>query len=151
MTRNLLLFFLALTFIASTARAEISDALVLNAQKSIDAFTCSAIASFGGDEEYSQRLFSIGYNQGKAFLGGVNGNIPAADLGNKIPQVFADARGPNVDFALGRVYQENMDRTKSYFGQYAAADPAKMKTAALLKFEEMKCASIKEAKSIKIK
>jgi len=143
----LLLFFILITF-SIPARAEISDALALNAQKSIDSFTCSAIASYGGDEEYSQRLFAIGYGEGKIFLAALNGNIAGSDLGNKVPAVFAAARGPNADFALGRVYQENMMRSKAYFDRHSA-DPAQGKAEAARKFDELKCGALKSGPAVK--
>ena len=71
------------------------------------AFSCSALAPMAGKADDQQRLFTLGYEQGKAFIEALrSGKIEEKDLYEVPDPVHWTLQGsPSTDFALGRTWQ----------------------------------------------
>ena len=75
------------------------------------AFECAALADVTGNAKEGQRLFDIGYNQGRLFVEAVQaGKVAEQDIKGKVPPaVLLLLHGPTVDFILGRIFEAAID------------------------------------------
>jgi hypothetical protein len=98
---------LALLLSAGSAAAQSSKEYAMMAKHAWAAFECSSFASVAGDKKEQERLFQYGYENGKEFLAALRENkIEQAHLLDTVQLRFLSvARGPTMDFILGRVYE----------------------------------------------
>ena len=71
------------------------------------AFECSSLASVMNEGKEQERLFALGYQQGKAFIDALQKNrIELKDRNEQVPSGFLLLlQGPTPDFVLGRVFE----------------------------------------------
>lgn len=71
------------------------------------AFECSSLASVMNEDKDQERLFALGYQQGKAFIDALQKNrIELKDRNEQVPSGFLLLlQGPTPDFVLGRVFE----------------------------------------------
>ncbi len=71
------------------------------------AFECSVLAGVAADPKEQERLFKLGYSEGKAFIDALQRNaISKNDLDNKVPlPVLQSLAGPTPDFMLGKIFE----------------------------------------------
>jgi hypothetical protein len=110
------------------------------------AFTCSALADAAGNAKERQRLFSIGYEQGKMFLDAIKaGKIDNQDFDNNVPFVVTlmlhgslSLRGPpSADFILGRIFEAAIDEATKQ--PLAASDKNAREIIANQNYANMNC------------
>lgn len=101
------LYALALFLPVGAATAQSSKEYAMMAKHAWAAFECSSFASVAGDKKEQERLFQYGYEKGKQFLAALRENkIEQAHLLDTVQLRFLSvARGPTMDFILGRVYE----------------------------------------------
>jgi hypothetical protein len=94
-------------FISAASHAQPSRELALSARLSWSAFECSSLASVMSDQAEQERLFTLGYEQGKVFIQAARSNrIDQKDINNDVPSGFLMLmQGPTPDFVLGRVFE----------------------------------------------
>lgn len=121
----------------------------LKAQISMSAFTCSILASVFDDRTESERLFKIGYYEGKLFLKALRENkISQEDLYSKVPSGFSwSGQGPNDDFIIGRVYETTVSSAlENFYKEVAISTDEKTKNfMAKTKYREQNCVLIKKS------
>jgi hypothetical protein len=103
------------------------------------AFACAATADVTGEEAEENRLFKIGYEQGKTFIDAVqSGKVEQKDLNNEVPlTVLFGLKGPSADFILGRIWEAVIDEvTKDILD---TNDKALQKVVARRKYSQMNC------------
>lgn len=104
---------IALMFsVASSAAADDGKAKAQLARKMFSAFQCSMFAEIAKKDGETQRLFEIGVDAGRTFLGALRKNeIPEDALRTHVPLmgVAMLLNGPSDDFIIGRIY-ENASR-----------------------------------------
>jgi hypothetical protein len=91
----------------SASVAQTSKDYALMGRKAWAAFSCSALASVAGKADEQQRLFTLGYEQGKTFIEALrSGKIEKKDVDAEVPVgVLWVLQGPSADFALGRMWE----------------------------------------------
>jgi hypothetical protein len=130
-----------LTFLVLPIQAlgQTSQQYALMGKKLWAAFACAAVTDVIGDDAEENRLFKIGYEQGKAFLDAVkSGKVEQKDLNNEVPLTLVYVlKGPNADFILGRIWEAVIDEvTKDIF---AIDDKVLQKNVARRKYAQMNC------------
>ncbi|HWE20777.1 MAG TPA: hypothetical protein VG758_26990 [Hyphomicrobiaceae bacterium] len=106
------------------------------------AFECSALATYVDDKKQGGRLFKVGYESGKSFLGALqSGKIQEDDIRTRVPAgVMRKITGPNVDFVLGGIWESaSQNALKDVFK--SSGDEARILAAKTL-FIRRKCSSM---------
>jgi hypothetical protein len=130
---------LALTFLSTETWGQTSKEYALMGRKLYAAFVCAALTDVTGEANEKNRLFNIGYEQGKIFINAVqSGKIQADDFNNQVPiAVTFLLKGPSVDFILGRIFEAAIDdATKDVFDIH---DKEAQKIFAQSKYTKMNC------------
>ncbi len=85
-----------------------SKQLALKARIMWSSFECSNYASGKGDKEEANRLFSVGYKEGKTFLDALQSKkIKKEDISTNVPIGLSfKLWGPSSDFVIGRLYED---------------------------------------------
>jgi len=98
---------LLLTCSALNLGAETSKEYALRGQRAWSAFECSSLASVAGKKELQAKLFTYGFEEGKAFLDALKKDkIKKEDLDSGVPMIMLLLlQGPSDDFILGRVFE----------------------------------------------
>ena len=97
---------------STVVHAETSAEYVLMGQKIWPAFTCSVAASILKDHEAQQRLFKLGYEGGKKFIGAIQENkvteeeLRSSGIG---VNVLLSLSGPTPDFVMGTIWSQAAD------------------------------------------
>lgn len=93
--------------LANSVGAQTSKDLALMGRVSWSAFECSSLASVMNEDKDQERLFALGYQQGKAFIDALQKNrIELKDRNEQVPSGFLLLlQGPTPDFVLGRVFE----------------------------------------------
>lgn len=130
-----------LTFVVLPIQAlgQTSQQYALMGKKLWAAFACAAVTDVIGEETEENRLFKIGYEQGKAFLDAIkSGKVEQKDLNNEVPLTIVFVlKGPNADFILGRIWEAVIDEvTKDIF---SIDDKVMQKNVARRKYSQMNC------------
>jgi hypothetical protein len=101
---------LVLAFLPMSTLGQTSQQYALMGHKLWAAFECAALADVAGTRE-GQRLFDIGYTQGRVFVEAVQaGKVAEQDINEKVPlAVLPLLHGPTVDFILGRIFEAAID------------------------------------------
>lgn len=99
--------------VSQAAIAQKSDDYARMSRTAWAAFECSSLASILEKPKEQERLFLVGYDRGKEFIGALRAKkIKPEDLHSIAPSGFLMlAQGPTPDFILGRVFesaQENV-------------------------------------------
>ena len=104
------LVILVLAFLPVSTLGQTSQQYALMGHELWAAFECAALADVAGTRE-GQRLFDIGYNQGKVFVEAVQaGKVAEQDIKEKVPfAMLLLLHGPTVDFILGRIFEAAID------------------------------------------
>lgn len=108
MTRPFLILLAVLTLVSpATVHAEPTSKEY--AEKSllmVAALQCAGIASYLDDDTEGDRLFLLGLEAGREFIGAVqNGKVRTEDFNNTVPvYVSLNIVGPSPDFALGSIW-----------------------------------------------
>jgi hypothetical protein len=97
--------------LSNAAFAESSAGYALLATRSWTSFACASLASEMKDEKEQERLFTMGYNDGKTAIKAMQeGKISKEDINKGVPVMFLLLlQGPSADFMLGRIYEAAMD------------------------------------------
>jgi hypothetical protein len=87
--------------------AQTSKDYALMGKRAWVAFECAALALTAKNETENRRLFTLGYEQGKAFVQALqSGKIEEQHLNSNVPMsVLFKLEGPNIDFMLGRIWE----------------------------------------------
>lgn len=99
------------------------------------AFECSALADLADDKKEQERLFILGYSEGKIFLRALREEkIKKEDLSNAVPSILLFLlQGPSDDFILGRIFENALENaTENAFDAYTktgADEEVKKRTA----------------------
>ena len=130
-----------LTFVVFPIQAlgQTSQQYALMGKKLWAAFACAAVTDIIGEDAEENRLFKIGYEQGKTFIDAIkSGKVEQKDLNNEVPITITFVlKGPNADFILGRIWETVIDEvTRDIF---AIDDKALQKNAARRKYSQMNC------------
>lgn len=87
-----------------------ADDLVTSARLSVAAWECSSIAALNDDLKISaKRLFDLGYNHAKTAALALASATNDRDSRKELPIVWLWTAGPNIEFTLGRIYQQVSD------------------------------------------
>lgn len=123
------------------ALAEDERATVERSRLSWEAFQCSTLAELSGDPEQQERLFTLGYDEGMAFLRAVDAEeVSAEEAWAHSPAAFSlRLGGPSHDFRLGRIYEATI--TAVYDQVYE--DGAGLRQRAEREFEGRNCGLLK--------
>ena len=130
---------LAFLVLPIQALGQTSQQYALMGKKLWAAFACAAVTDVVGDDAEENRLFKIGYEQGKTFLDAIkSGKVEQKDLNNEVPLTIVYVlKGPNADFILGRIWEAIIDEvTKDIF---AIDDKVLQKNVARRKYAQMNC------------
>lgn len=136
----------ALSLPLAPAIAQSSHQYAIMSVKTVQAFECSILAGISGNAAESKRIFNIGYEQGKLFIGALrDGKIMKKDIERETPlligSILRDDAGPSIDFDVGRIFQQVSTESPDI----ANVDKEKNEGATLLaktKFENKNCRSI---------
>jgi hypothetical protein len=122
--------------------AQTSQQYALMGRKLWAAYACAVTKDVTGEKDEEDRLFKIGYEQGKIFIEALqSGKIEKIDLDNQVPlTVLFVLRGPNVDFILGRIWEAVIDETTKEI--FDAKDKPTQKVVAQRKYNQMNCGLI---------
>ena len=129
MTRSLYIAMAVLwVFATSEAAAQTSKELAAMAPKAWAAFVCSTFAGQAKKEQEEERLFLLGYQNGKTFIEAARaGKIREEDFRDSVPiGVSLVSQGPNADFIVGRIYEnasdDAMEKITNPLGKYRPSD-----------------------------
>ena len=105
--------FAATLAVSSAAMGQTNDSKELAVMGRIawSAFECSSLAAQMKDTKEQERLFMLGYDQGKRFIEAAQGGkIDRQDIRGEVPiGLTMLLQGPTPDFMLGRVYESTQD------------------------------------------
>jgi len=130
---------LAFLVLPIQALGQTSQQYALMGKKLWAAFACAAVTDVIGDDAEENRLFKMGYEQGRTFLDAIkSGKVEQRDLNNEVPLTIVYVlKGPNADFILGRIWEAIIDEvTKDIF---AIDDKVLQKNVARRKYAQMNC------------
>jgi hypothetical protein len=87
--------------------AQTSKEYAMMGMKAWAAFECAALALTSDNAKENQRLFTLGYEQGRSFIHALrSGKLQRQDVDGNVPVgLLWKLEGPNVDFMLGRVWE----------------------------------------------
>lgn len=90
-----------------TTQAQTSKDFAVMGRVAWSAFACSSLAAHFKDQKEQERLFRLGYEQGKAFIEAAQAKkVDRKDISEEVPiGVTLLLQGPTPDFMLGRVYE----------------------------------------------
>lgn len=75
-------------------------------RKAYSAFECSISAGMAENEEDNERLFLLAYENAKQFFKANNEKeLDGALINDNVSFILATIDAPNIDFAIGRLYQ----------------------------------------------
>jgi hypothetical protein len=99
--------------IASPALAEpTSEEYAMMARKTFSAWACFSLADYTSNVAEAERLFTLGYESGKAVVEAVKaGKVKREDWSKHAPWIFGSMMGGATDFALGRMFETVMADT----------------------------------------
>lgn len=133
----------SLAFLPLLSPAQTSKDLALMGATSWSALECSTLASVMKDEKEQARLFTLGYESGKKFMGAVQAKkVTLQDLQNEVPSgLLMLMQGPSVDFMLGRVFESALDNaTRGIFTSNGELHSDELqRTLATTKFGQKNC------------
>lgn len=70
------------------------------------AFSCAAYAEISGNKQEQERLFKVGFDTGRTFVGGVkNKTITETEAKDAPIGVLMLMSGPTTDFIIGRIFE----------------------------------------------
>lgn len=121
MVKRFVISCMFLVLFSISANAESSEQYAIKGKKAWSAFSCSALAEMAGKQDEQERLFLLGYDEGKAFLNALRMNkIEQDDLNETVPMfMLMLLQGPSNDFMLGRVFEFAVDEaTKNAYQVY---------------------------------
>ena len=135
---------LMLGLLASTAaQAQTSEEYAVMGARAWHAFECSTLTDKTKSPDERQRLFNLGYEQGKAFIeawqsdkvkwGDVSRYVPIAVLDKLDP--WANPQLPTTDFRLGAIW-EAVAREMVDLSKKSGDDP---ETFAMLEYNNRSC------------
>ncbi len=110
------------------------------------AFECSSLASVMNEEKEQERLFSLGYQQGKAFIDALQKNrVELKDRNEQVPSGFLLLlQGPTPDFMLGRVFESAQENAlKDVITPNSIASRDFQATLARTKFTKQNCSLLR--------
>src|SRR5688572_13333890 len=84
---------------------DVDQEAVRQAHLTLAAFECYAFAK---DLKEQERLFTLGYEAGKAFIERTTKNMPNVETRNQIALLWLSTGGPTPDFILGQIFNEVM-------------------------------------------
>ena len=111
--------------------------------RSWSALECSALASVMNDEIEQARLFTLGYESGRKFMGAVQSKkVTIKDLQSEVPSgLLMVMQGPSVDFMLGRAFESALDNAmRGIFTSNGDLHSDELKkTLATTKYDQKNC------------
>jgi hypothetical protein len=141
-----LLAALILITASAPSRAETSKELAL-AGHAWAAFECSGLASTAQNSSEGQRLFELGFKQGKRFIEAlVKSTVTDEDVRSTVPLGFTLVIfGPSADFVLGRAWEKAFENAHKnvYKINGKFTDDAEWPTRAKLEFTKRNCEMLK--------
>jgi hypothetical protein len=139
--------FFAVLFLAlsSPAVAQTSLDYAQMSRKIWSLFECTALASYTKNNAEAERLFSLGYETGKTFIGALKaGKIKSEDLRNYMPWTMSEKlSGPSADFALGRIYESIQEHTINEVWKDTVPGDDLRQIKALSTYEKQNCSFLK--------
>ena len=119
------------------------------ARVSWSAFECSSLASVMNDPKEQHRLFTLGYQQGKAFIEAVRVNlIDQKDRSEQVPSGFIMLlQGPTPDFVLGRAFESAQENAlKDVITPDTVTSKDLQATLARSKFSKQNCGVLRSVR-----
>lgn len=116
------------------------------ARVSWSAFECSSLASVMNDNKEQDRLFSLGYQQGKAFIEAIQKNqVELKDRNEQVPTGFLLLlQGPTPDFVLGRAFESAQENAlKDVITPTSITSKDLQATLARSKFTKQNCSVLR--------
>lgn len=99
--------FFSLVFFADAANAQSKDDNSQMARAGEKAFFCASLAGNSGNSDELVRLTNIGYDLLHELLTKLNNNeIEYIHLDLDIKMMYSPLTDPNIDFSIGRIYQQ---------------------------------------------
>lgn len=133
----------SLVLLPLLATGQTSKDFALMGATSWSALECSSLASVMNDEKEQARLFTLGYESGRKFMGAVQARkVTVQDLQSEVPSgLLMVMQGPSVDFMLGRVFESALDAaTKGIFTSNGNLHSNELqKKLARTKYDEQNC------------
>lgn len=129
---------LCITLVLATgAKAEDVDELARLAKTTIVAWSCYMYAPDGEGD----RLYVLGMESGVEFLERM-ANLTDEEhkrLSGKVPLLWSSAKGPSIDFALGRLFEATVTNALKDFG----TDEEDREPLKFIKWDNENCAVLK--------
>jgi len=139
------LFVLLALTLTSPAVAQTSEDYAKMSRKVWSLFECTVLASYTKDNMEAERLFQLGYENGKTFIEALKaGKVKNEDLRKHMPWAMGEKlSGPSTEFALGRLYESIQDYTIEEIWKDASSDEDLRKTKALTTYQKQNCSFLR--------
>lgn len=108
---HLKIFLVLFSLFLADANAQTSKDYAVMGRVAWAAFECSSLAAQMKDPKEQERLFLLGYEQGKKFIEAVQSKkVERKDISTEVPiGLVLLLQGPTPDFMLGRIYESAQD------------------------------------------
>lgn len=136
------IFLLALLVAPVVSLAQSSKEFAQMGQATWSAYKCSTLAALGSDQKEQERLFKMGYDNGKRFFAALDAKkLQPADMESEVPiAIITLMGGPTADFMLGRIFEAAIDNAAK---DVLNPDRSLQKTLAQSKFASQNCGLLK--------
>lgn len=137
-----IIFAVVLVFLPGASFAQSSMEFARMGHATWSAFRCSTLAALTSNQNEQERLFKIGYDNGKRFFAALESKkIQPADIDSEVPLAIVTLMGgPTTDFVLGRIFEAAMDSAAK---DVLNPDRSLQKTSAQSKFASQNCGLLK--------